>query len=80
MTIPKALEGILVSTPDTLHGAVRFVDTRVPVDLFLNTIAAGWSLDRTLKSLPTIAREHALALMEWQNQNTQSHIYQDMLN
>ena len=31
MIVPPELESVLVSTPDTLSGAVRFKGTRVPV-------------------------------------------------
>jgi len=72
--IPKVLYGILESTPDVLHGAVRFVGTRVQVEVFLDTIAGGWSVDRTLESLPTISRDQALAVLEWQNSRSKKAI------
>jgi len=74
VTIPKELEGVLESTPDTLHGAVRFSKTRVPLEVFLDTVASGWSLDRTLKSFPTIPRDAALAVLAWQNRNARQTI------
>lgn len=67
VTVPSELKSVLESTPDTLHGAVRFAGTRVPVEVFLDTMAEGWSLDRTLKSFPTIPREGALVVLAWQN-------------
>ncbi len=73
-TIPTELKGVLESTPDTLHGAVRFSKTRVPVEVFLDTIASGWSLERTLKSFPTIPREAALTVLAWQNHNARQRI------
>ncbi len=59
VTIPPELKDILESTPDTVSGATRFAGTRVMVEVFLDTIADGWSLDRTLESFPTIPRDGA---------------------
>jgi uncharacterized protein (DUF433 family) len=65
--IPPELAGVLESTDDTLSGAVRFAGTRVSVEVFLDTMASGWSLDQTLASFPTLDRQAALAVLEWQN-------------
>lgn len=70
--IPDELKGVLVRSEDTLHGAVRFAGTRVPVEVFLDTIADGWSLERTLASFPTIPLEAAKAVLDWQNSLAQS--------
>jgi uncharacterized protein (DUF433 family) len=66
MEIPKELEGVLESTEDTLHGVVRFAGTRVPLEVFLDTIADGTSLERFLQGFSPLTREQALAVLNWQ--------------
>jgi uncharacterized protein (DUF433 family) len=64
--IPKELEGILVSTPDTLSGAVRFADTRVPVQALLDTLAFDGTLDDFLVGFPDVSRAQAQAVIRWE--------------
>jgi uncharacterized protein (DUF433 family) len=64
--IPKELEGILVSTPDTLSGAVRFAGTRVPVQALLDTLMSD-SLDDFLEGYPDVGRDPARAVVSWQH-------------
>lgn len=66
MTIPKELEGILVSTPDTLGGSVRFSDTRVPVACLLDNLSVGNPLDEFLKGFPNVSRYQAQRVMQWE--------------
>ena len=69
MTIPRELEGILVSTSDTLGGSVRFHGTRVPVQALLDTLQAGHGLDYFLDGWPDVTKEQATAVLTWeQNQ------------
>lgn len=69
MTIPHDLRSVLVSTPDTLSGAVRFTGTTVPVKALLDAFATGRSIDYFLESHPSVTREQALAVLRWeQNQ------------
>jgi uncharacterized protein (DUF433 family) len=64
--IPKELEGILVSTPDTLSGAIRFAGTRVPVQVLLDTLMSNRSLEDFLEGYPNVTREQALAVIKWE--------------
>lgn len=66
MTIPKELQGILVSTPDTLSGAVRFVDSRVPVQALLDTLLFNHSIDYFLEGYPGVTREQAEAVLKYE--------------
>ena len=66
MDIPKELEAVLVSTPDTLSGAVRFVGTRVPVQALLDTLDDGGSLETFLAGFSSVKRDQALAVIHWQ--------------
>ena len=69
MTIPKELHSVLVSTPDTLSGCVRFTGTGVPVKALLDSISAGKSVDQFLDTHPTVTKEQVLAVLKWeQNQ------------
>lgn len=73
MEIPSELEGILVSTPDTLCGAVRFARTRVLVQSLLDAIYCGQTLDYFLRGFPNVTREQAEAVLRWeQNQARKS--------
>jgi uncharacterized protein (DUF433 family) len=65
MTIPTELEGILVSTPDTLHGAVRFAGTRVFAYQLFDYILSGRTLDQFLDDFEGVSREHAKAVLRW---------------
>ncbi len=66
MTIPAELEGVLVSTPDTLSGAVRFKDTRVPVQALVDTLDEGGTVDDFMDGWPGVEREAAEAVVHWQ--------------
>jgi uncharacterized protein (DUF433 family) len=68
MQIPKSLQAILTATDDTLGGSLRFKGTRIPLELFLDTISTGYSLDNFLATYPTVHREQAEAVLTWQNQ------------
>jgi uncharacterized protein (DUF433 family) len=66
--IPKELEGILVSTPDTLSGAVRFAGTRVPVQALLDSLMSNRTLDDFLEGFPNVSREQAQAVIRWEQE------------
>ncbi len=66
VAIPKELESILVSTPDTLHGAVRFHGTRVFASQLFDYILTGHSLDEFLEDFPGITRTDAEAVLNWE--------------
>lgn len=65
LTIPKELEGVLVSTPDTLHGAVRFEGTRVFAYQLFDYILTGRTLDQFLDDFEGVTRDQAKAVMRW---------------
>ena len=66
MTIPKELKNVLVSTPDTLGGSVRFKGTRVPVQALLDAITCGRSVEYFLEGYPGVTKEQVLAVMRWE--------------
>jgi uncharacterized protein (DUF433 family) len=63
--IPIELEGVLVSTPDTLGGSVRFKGTRVPLRALLDTLHEGQGLPEFLDGWPDVTSEQAIAVIRW---------------
>lgn len=66
MTIPAELRDVLVQTPDTLSGAVRFGGTRVPVQALLDTLYHGLPVSDFLEGFPDVSEAQALAVVAWQ--------------
>jgi uncharacterized protein (DUF433 family) len=67
--IPDELQSVLVSTPDTLSGAVRFKNTRVPVQALLDTLIRNHTIDYFLEGFPGVTREQAEVVLKYE-QNT----------
>ena len=57
---------MLVSTPDTLHGAVRFAGTRVFASQLFEYLLTGETLETFLDDFEGVRREHAEAVIEWE--------------
>jgi uncharacterized protein (DUF433 family) len=57
-------EQILSRDPDVMHGALVFAGTRVPVEILVQHLAAGDTLDKFLDDFPTVSREQAVAYLE----------------
>lgn len=66
MTIPPELSEVLVSTPDTLSGSVRFKGTRVPVQCLLDVLTLGHSIEYFLEDFPDVTRDQAEAVIRWE--------------
>ena len=67
-TIPPELRHVLTADPEFLSGAVRFKDTRVPVQALIDTLDGG-DLEEFLDGWPDVSREQAEAVIHWeQNQ------------
>jgi uncharacterized protein (DUF433 family) len=77
MTIPKELEGVLVSTPDTLGGSIRFDGTRVPVQALIDTLDGG-SIEDFLDGWPDVSRQQAEAVIHWQQNQTRQMLGLDL--
>jgi len=65
-SIPSELEGVLSSTPDTLHGAIRFSGTRVFAYQLFDYVLSDSSLNEFLNDFPGVSREQATKLLEWE--------------
>ena len=55
---------IIHSDPEIMSGTPVFVGTRVPVYNLFDYLEAGDSLDKFLKSFPSVTREQAIAALE----------------
>ena len=49
---------------DIMSGALVFAGTRVPVDIFIDYLKSGESLERFLEGFPTVKREQAEAFLQ----------------
>ena len=57
-------KAIVSRNPAVMNGALVFAETRVPVDILIQHIVAGDSLDKFLEDFPTVSREQAVAYLE----------------
>jgi len=67
MTIPKGLEHVCNINPKIMHGQICFAGTRVPLTIFLDNLKDGMGVDEFLVNYPSIQREHAEAVLEWES-------------
>ncbi len=57
-------EEIVSRNPKVMNGVVVFAGRRVPVEILMDHLAAGDSLDDSLDDFPGISREQAVAYLE----------------
>ena len=57
-------EEVVSRNPNVLNGALVFTGTRVPVEVLIQHLAAGDSLEDFLEGFPGVSREHAVAYLE----------------
>lgn len=57
-------EQIVSRDPDVVSGALVFAGTRVPVQILVDYLKAGETLDRFLEGFPTVSRAQAEAFLE----------------
>ncbi|MBA3388426.1 MAG: DUF433 domain-containing protein [Actinomycetota bacterium] len=55
---------IVSRNPKLMNGALVFAGTRVPVEILVQHLSAGDSLDEFLDGFPTVSREQAVAYLE----------------
>ena len=55
---------ILSSNPEVMSGAVVFTGTRVPVEILVQHLTAGESLEVFLDDFPSVSREQAAGFIE----------------
>ena len=54
---------IISRDPEVMSGMLVFAGTRVPVEILIQHLTAGDSLDAFLDDFPTVAREQAVAFL-----------------
>jgi uncharacterized protein (DUF433 family) len=57
-------KGIVSRDPEVVSGALVFKGTRVPVEVLVQHLAAGDSLEDFLVGFPSVSREQAVAYLE----------------
>ena len=57
-------ELIVSRNPKVMNGALVFAGTRVPVEILIQHLVAGDSLDKFLNDFPTVSREQAVAYLK----------------
>lgn len=57
-------DDVVSRNPKVMNGALVFRGTRVPVEILIQHLAAGDSLDDFLDDFPTVTREQAIAYLE----------------
>ncbi len=57
-------EDVVSRDPNVLNGALVFTGTRVPVDVLVQHLAAGDSLEDFLEGFPGVSREQAVSYLE----------------
>lgn len=57
-------KGIVSRDPEVMNGSLVFAGTRVPVEVLVEYLAAGDSLDEFLEAIPTVSREQAVAYLK----------------
>lgn len=55
----------IIATPDTLHGWPRFRNTRIPVSVVLDNLAAGVSAEELHADCPTLPEEAVSAALAY---------------
>lgn len=56
--------GIVSRSPDVMSGAVVFAGTRVPVQVLVDHLEAGESIDDFLAGFPSVTRAQVIAFLE----------------
>lgn len=66
MTVPTLMERqqILSRDPEVVNGSLVFARTRVPVEILIQHLAAGDSINKFLDDFPTVDREQAVGYLE----------------
>ena len=57
-------KAIVSRNPTVVNSTLVFARTRVPVEILIQHIVAGDSLDKFLEDFPTVSREQAIAYLE----------------
>lgn len=61
--VDMEIQGVVSRDPEVMNGALVFAGTRVPVEVLVEYLAAGDSLEAFLEAIPTVSREQAVAYL-----------------
>lgn len=59
-----ANQSLITSTPDILGGTPVFRGTRVPVQMLIEYLEGGQTIDEFLDGFPTVTHEQVIAFLE----------------
>lgn len=57
-------EDVISQNPEIVSGALVFAGTRVPVQILIDYLKAGETLDRFLDGFPSVKKEQAIAVLD----------------
>jgi uncharacterized protein (DUF433 family) len=60
----RRLEEVVWVDPDRMSGAPCFKGTRIPIQMLIEHLAAGFSLDEFLETVPSLERKQAQRFLE----------------
>ncbi|MEM1095563.1 MAG: DUF433 domain-containing protein [Bacteroidota bacterium] len=63
---------IVSRDPEVMNGALVFTGTRVPVEILIQHLAAGDSIDKFLDDFPSVSREQAVGYLQMTLQEAQA--------
>ena len=55
---------IISRDPEVMNGALVFAGTRVPIEILIQHLAAGDSIDKFLDDFPSVSRDQAVGYLE----------------
>ncbi len=67
-------EDIVSRNPRLMNGALVFAGTRVPVDILIDHLAAGVSLDDFIEGFPDVGRKQAVAYLEMARESVEGSV------
>lgn len=62
--LPMKKKQIISRNPNVMSGDLVFAGTRVPVEILIQHLTAGDSLNKFLDDFPTVSREQAVAYLK----------------
>ena len=64
---------VMARDPNVVSGTLVFAGTRVPVQILIDYLKAGETLDRFLTGFPTVSREQAEAFLDEAMHEAEAH-------